>query len=275
MKKCKDCKNMIEDGRYSRCPSCREKQRKRDNEIKNRYVSQGICYKCRKNPVEDGKTKCRECLDDDIKKHKKRYYSLKSEKLCVSCGKNVAEKGKVKCAECANMINQEHKESLVFYRKIGICPKCKKEPIYLNEKLCFDCSEKERESNKKYRESHREEVAKRKRDWQRERNERLSSDGICVRCGKEKVYGNTKRCLTCLIKCREENRKSRGITIRRSERPYYGMCFVCGAEIESGKVCEKCKQVAIKNLEKANEALEQKRDNHIWNGLNKMIGCGG
>lgn len=270
VKLCKDCKNPVEDEKHSRCEACRKKNRERDREIKEQYLSQGICFYCRTNPVVEGKMKCKSCLAKDVERHKKRYHVWKSEKICVACGKNVAEEGKAMCVECSTARNKESMETRKFYKSIGICPMCKKEPIYQNEKYCYDCSEKKRKQHSEYRKSHKEKIAEYKTAWNKDRATRLTEAGICVMCGKNKVAEGRKRCLTCLVKCREEQRIRNGNYIRRSERPYYGLCYVCGAKIEEGKnTCDRCKKISLKNLEKANEA--KSFDNDMFRQMNKLV----
>lgn len=70
------------------------------------YKAQGICPKCRRNKIEDGKSCCRACLDkinDRQKKRiregviKKRYWDRRNKGVCVVCGRPLCIGSNTRC----------------------------------------------------------------------------------------------------------------------------------------------------------------------------------
>lgn len=102
---------------------------------------------------------------------------------------------------------------------------------------------------KKYADNLKRKDTAKDRQYQHDRKERLKAAGICIKCAKRKAETGKTKCATCNIKERERARRYRG-GIPRSERPAYGMCYFCGAEIKTGKIGETCKKRITKNLPK-------------------------
>ena len=92
--------------------------------------------------------------------------------------------------------------------------------------------------------------------------EHRKAAGLCIYCGKPQSSNSSCMCIDCRIKNQRKNEKRKD-GMDRSERPMYGRCYRCGTHIESGKLCEKCKETSIKNLEYAN-ASEKTLERRIY-----------
>lgn len=174
---------------------------------------------------------------------KERYQDLKNRGICVYCKTAPAEDGKTTCRVCREKQRKQTAEKRSALKKLGFCTECGRNRIYGSETICPECAEKKYADNLK-----RKDTAK-DRQYQHDRKERLKAAGICIKCAKRKAETGKTKCATCNIKERERARRYRG-GIPRSERPAYGMCYFCGAEIKTGKICETCKKRITKNLPK-------------------------
>ena len=114
---CPICKkNDIIIGKETACPECKAKKYIRDRQYRNvknenerRKAEErrraGICIRCGKNKVEEGRTQCRECLEKlrqwrekKQKPHVKAEW--KSQGKCALCGKDELVPGKLVCPDC-------------------------------------------------------------------------------------------------------------------------------------------------------------------------------
>lgn len=112
--------------------------------------------------------------------------------------------------------------------------------------MCYECIGKE---NDLYHSSERtEEQRERDRNRKRQQAEERREKGVCPRCGKYKSeHGEIcKKCKAYLWRYRNNNRHD----IMRSERPNYGICYICGNNpvLDGKKICEKCYQDRINTL---------------------------
>lgn len=97
----------------------------------------------------------------------------------------------------------------------------------------------------------------------RERREQ----GICVRCGKCRAVQGKARCITCLMKEREQDRRRYvPAEIPRGERNRYGLCITCSnsLDMDGMKVCSRC----YADLKKAREAV---REDSPWKEDNRVV----
>lgn len=200
----------------------------------------------------------------------KNYYKRKSMGLCVGCGKVRPREGKVMCVECANKRKIYQRETREFLRNMGLCPRCGKNKLFGDEKECPECSAMMYEINKRSRKRRNINAM----DYYRKDIMRLKSEGLCRSCRKRKAEEGHTYCSICLAKHRERGRtyrrKKEKTEIDRSERPNYGLCYICGQPIDrEGRICVKC-------AEKMTANLPGHRDNLVWRNGNKLIfGNGG
>lgn len=169
---------------------------------------------------------------------KERYAKLKAEGICVHCKVAKAENGKTTCSKCAEIQKNNAKERREWLLSKGFCMVCGREKVYLNETKCYNCREKALKSSnscKKDKEYAREYARK----WRADKK----AQGYCTRCGKRKVQKGKSYCSVCNDKRNEGN-------IPRTERFFYGLCYYCGAPLDTDKrLCSKCCGKIAKNLE--------------------------
>jgi hypothetical protein len=86
--------------------------------------------------------------------------------------------------------------------------------------------------------------------------------GICPRCKQNKLKDGRKKCARCL-RIEADNKLHRqalkNTDIPRSERPNYGLCYICGQPIVSGhKTCAKHLEMTQKSATLARAAYFEK-----------------
>ena len=92
--------------------------------------------------------------------------------------------------------------------------------------------------------------------------------GICVKCGRYKAREGHVRCTECTIKLNRASEKHRR---KIGRKPHYmlteyDVCYICGGEpLPNKRLCAVHYEIAMKNLDKANEHRDN--SNHIWGKL--------
>ena len=134
---------------------------------------------------------------------------------------------------------QERRE---WFVKHNCCSECGKQDAYTigGKRRCFDCTEKEK--HKKMTDEQRELHNKK----EKERYYKRKENGICTECGRKAEKGFAK-CLRCLIKDRNRHKSD---DVPRHERGAYGLCYICGKELngqknvdgKDSKLCKSCYQ---------------------------------
>lgn len=183
---------------------------------------------------------------------KERYQDLKDRGICVYCKTAPAEDGKTTCRVCREKQRKQTAEKRAALRKLGICTECGSRRVYGDEKICPECAARKYASNLKQKRDPEKE-----HQYHKERQKKLKEKGICVKCGKRKAEDGKTRCGICNALERQRVKKYRGQGIDRSERPAYGMCYFCGKQISSGKICLECAERVTKNLPEEN-------NNKVW-----------
>lgn len=177
---------------------------------------------------------------------KLNYQQLKAQGLCVRCAKPNPDTSKAMCPECAKKNSEQRKENRVYWKRIGRCTKCGKNPPEPNRLMCYECLGAESDryllKEKKAEDKEKEKIHKREKAAQNREN------GLCYRCGKQKVIGGglCKKCKAYQKRYRDKNR----CDIERSDRVSYGLCYICGSnELMDGKrICPKCYETRLKTL---------------------------
>lgn len=199
-----------------------------------------------------------------------RYYKNKKKKEIgyCSCGKLLDREGYY-CTECVNKHNEYERKTREFCREHGICPECRKNKLFGDEKICPECRAKAQIRRENYTEEQKQKYmykyydANKKR--QRNKYKECAEKGICTRCKKRKAVQGKKKCAICQNKENEYKRKKNGNGIRRSERPSYNECYLCGAKLDrEGSLCKKC-------AEKQKANLPDTSDNKSWRQDNKIV----
>lgn len=161
---------------------------------------------------------------------------------------------------------KEYQELYQWYKEMGICPQCGTNKAAPGKVRCEECLAKNAESSHKRREKQSqqqtENIRREHRTYIKKLREHRKAAGLCIYCGKPQSSNSSCMCIDCRIKNQRKNEKRKD-GMDRSERPMYGRCYRCGTHIESGKLCEKCKETSIKNLEYAN-ASEKTLERRIY-----------
>lgn len=124
-----------------------------------------------------------------------------------------------------------------WYKQHGICVECRREFACDGLVRCPECLEKDCERNKKYVAAHHEEHKKYCKEYRKRIYEERKSKGLCTRCGKKAIEGQTL-CLSCKLRNKKARQKS---GIERSMRPSFGLCYRCGNPLNNyEKLCDYC-----------------------------------
>ena len=191
---------------------------------------------------------------------KETYDKRKKEGICVLCGKEKAKTNKVCCTSCGEKQKQNRKEHRDFSKKHGLCPDCGKNKLFGQERRCPECLARVYESNIKSRNKNKEYAS----EYYKKDILRLKSNGICRGCRKKTVMQGHTYCEKCLIKKR--NKRNSSIEIPRSERYYYGICYICGEKLDGEKrLCNKCSERISNNFPK------ERPVNIYWLNENKIV----
>ena len=173
----------------------------------------------------------------------------------MRCRKEKAEPNRVMCKKCLEKERKRVAENREALRLMRICPRCGSNKLWGDEKMCIDCREKMYEYNKLHR-------SRRNKNY----NDLRKKNGLCIKCGKRPPVQGKAKCSMCAAKERirsREYRMRKGIDVDRSERSRYGRCYFCGVKIDSGEICDYCRERIMKNLPRASGNDSWKKDNKI------------
>lgn len=101
---------------------------------KKRYAV-GLCIRCGKNELEEGKRYCQFCLEDAGQKTKEMRLRWEAAGLCNVCGKNPKPKKRKICAACRSRKLWKRRK----LRNEGKCSCCWSNDPAPNRKLCQRC----------------------------------------------------------------------------------------------------------------------------------------
>ena len=155
-----------------------------------------------------------------MKMSKGTYDRRKIEGICVLCGKEKAEKDKVCCYSCNEKARENRRKHREFSNSHKLCPDCGKNKLFGQEKRCPECLSRVYSSNIRSRNKNKEYAS----EYYRKDILKLKSNGICRGCRKNPVMQGHTYCERCLIKKR--NKRNSSTEIPRSERYYYGICYI-------------------------------------------------
>lgn len=167
--------------------------------------------------------------------------------------------------------SESWKHSYYWLKERGICVKCGREYAVPGQIHCEDCREYFRLHSLKYINMPGKREEKIVRD--KARYNRLKEAGICINCGKNKVYtynGHTyTTCYECHIKHTNSSRKCKQKKNKHFDEQ--GLCVWCGGERKEGyKLCESCyeeiRRRGLKGAPLGAKAAKEKREKegHPW-----------
>ena len=136
-----------------------------------------------------------------------------SKSLCIRCKKNPKAEGFSNCHPCREYCSNKGKEKRLERINSGKCSRCggEKTGIYKDKLDCEKCVNLLKKRKKNYR-------------------EKLSKNGFCDRCYKNKVVKGMSKCVQCL-----ENQKN-----HRYDRKQNGLCIECGDKLHTKSLCFNC-----------------------------------
>lgn len=198
---------------------------------------------------------------------KMSYAELKANGLCTVCGKENPTPDKSRCPICAARSNANRRENKQYLKRIGLCVRCGKHKAEPNRVLCYECIGEEQDSYYAGRRT----AEQRERDRDRKRalvaERRVSS--LCPRCGKKESRSGSicDKCKAYLRQYRDKTRHD----ITRSERPHYGICYICGKHpvVKDKGVCDECYQDRLRTL----PAMWSNPNNEYFRQLNYARIC--
>ncbi len=146
-----------------------------------------------------------------------------------------------------------------WYKSNGICVQCLRYDAAPGRVRCEVCLNKNAEASKNRR-AKMQSVSQ--SDRLRNLRESRKEKGLCIWCGKPRSQYSSAFCIECRVKNQRKN-NARKTGISRSERPLYGMCYICGKQVYSGeKLCRECKKQSIANLPNKHIIPSWKLDNN-------------
>lgn len=119
------------------------------------------------------------------------------------------------------------------------------------------------------------------RQYMRDRREILKKYHMCADCGKQDAYtlNGRYRCFECNEKHRKSEtdlikiEKERETPLPRNQRFEYGLCYMCGKQIENydlkwnvnrPRLCLKCYERTCEAAKKASEAYKARHGGRTW-----------
>lgn len=202
-------------------------------------------------------------------KYLKEKNKLEQEHLCTRCKQKMPEDYKFKmCKKCSDEVNASKRRVNKWLRDSHICVYCGRVKTYNDEVYCPECREKNLAKKERELQNETEDQKKVRLKRYNDRYQRLKEQGLCVTCGKPNDT-NGIRCSKCKSK-QAYNKKINKKPSNREMWPSWGLCYNCGKEpiVKGKKLCAKCLQNALDNLEKAHE---HRVDNKYWRQQDRLI----
>ena len=161
---CYECRKPL-DRKGTVCKACLEKKRIYDKQVRQWYLDNGMCPRCHKNKLYDGRKVCEECKAANYISQKKRYehhreeYNAKHREykrvhyqqrikdgICGRCGKRKADEGFKTCSVCRKKMTDQKrikagKMSNEEKKARGLCHFCES-PALKGYNVCQNCYDK-------------------------------------------------------------------------------------------------------------------------------------
>lgn len=136
----------------------------------------------------------------------------------------------------------------------GICRDCGQRDVEPGTQLCFECAERKYKKNREYYKKNEEKIKQQVRERSRRKYAERKAAGICVKCGKRNSVQGKTICIDCLTKIHRKKDPRWNNEIERTERPNYGLCYVCGKSLNLHKsLCDECLDRARKSIALLNQ----------------------
>ena len=141
-------------------------------------------------------------------------------------------------------------------RSAHICRQCKQTDAFTlaGHPLCAECREKDKERQRKWRES---DGGERNRQKAKKNRDKRAAAGLCVYCGKRTVQPGRSTCITCSTKQKERNRQRDIANGMNWPRGANGYCWQCNKQpVKEGfKLCPDCYEKKVGIINACNSCL--------------------
>jgi len=154
-------------------------------------------------PYKD-KEKARQCSIECKKRYRDKH---REQGLCRDCSNPIVD-GKTRCEACQDKVNKRSIEWQKSHKEIGLCVHCNQPRAENNSEYCLLHLDKQRRSNRRYRENPLHAMHIRK--YHQARYNKLKSENKCIGCG---MPLNTESrmglvCVNCYISCNNSKHTS-------------------------------------------------------------------
>ena len=168
------------------------------------------------------------------------YSELRENGLCTQCRKPNPTPDMSRCPDCMRRTREQRRSNREYASKIGMCTVCFKGIPLPGKKICEDCLDKisDYDANRN--------TPQRLHTIYKKRKESCTRNGICIGCKKRPAREGHAYCVTCYAKQKTKREQNKSDIIR-SERPNYGLCYICGNELDNKtNVCTACRNKIFK-----------------------------
>jgi hypothetical protein len=216
--------------------SAYEKQKQKTRDVYNFRKENNLCTRCGKVKPKEGRTKCDECTKKQRLSDKKVLDKYKEKGICIECKIKKASHGRTKCDICNPIKIKEKKTIKIDKRKvIDEYSNCRERAkgIYQLRKSEGICT---RCGKNKVREEKTtcQECWDQQRITNRKRQLRLIEGRICIECGKSEAVENNQKCSDCLLKSLSRRYGISMERIKEKLREQNGRCFYSGRVLKIG-----------------------------------------
>ncbi|KAK7926903.1 hypothetical protein PG985_003901 [Apiospora marii] len=170
---CKDCgKRPALGAGVTCCAACQVVRENHDTETaiekRKRWVSQGLCRRCGREPQDANTKQCKGCREKYNEKWRSRWRN-KRDGNCKICGVAMPEGETSVCADCRVRRARGRKARSDNARKAGICVRCTKRPMSPGRVTCDPCNE----DDKRHQRTRKQKLI---RERERERESKQTAD---------------------------------------------------------------------------------------------------
>lgn len=170
----------------------------------NLRIKSGVCAACGGALDLQGKTRCSDCVELERRRAIQRAESLERRGRCVVCGQQSQAKT---CDRCAADARSRVRKRQQLLKASSLCVSCGRRPVAAGRSVqyCEECAERLSDAaRRRYAtdSTYRQKRIEAKRAYER----RLLEQGLCQRCGKNKVEAGRKTCRQCLDRIKKRDR---------------------------------------------------------------------
>lgn len=201
---CAQCPAPVSPRSHWLCDAHLKIHSRRRRESWKRRVESGVCAACGGGLDLPGKTRCSDCVESERRRGIQRAERLERHGRCVACGQPSPTKT---CDECMSDARGRTRKRQLQLKSSSLCVSCGSRPISPGRSVqyCEECADRLADAQR--RRYATDEGYRRKRlEAKRAHERRLLEQGLCQRCGKNKVDAGRKTCRACLDRIKSRGR---------------------------------------------------------------------